>query len=197
MGKRKNNFLDGMAGGASARVWKSEVSHWRTDQALHVHLQMTSWEGRVTGEADTEGTHREEQGQESLWASLGTEHKGNFCFPGNKLFAQVGSLAICTAGSGLWFICQENDSSGKRTHFPENSCPSKGCSTDTTSQSSCVPAISLFSLLGLFTHSWRQAKTQGSALHVWGVPSCTCVVFQSGSVLPLTFDSIPELLWRN
>lgn len=171
-----------------------------TEEQIRLYTCICRWrpeKAEWTGEADIKGTHREEQGQESLWASLGTEHKGNFCFPGNKLFAQVVSLAICTAGLGLWFICQENDSSGKRTHFPENSCPSEGCSTDTTSQSSCVPAISLFSLLGLFTHSWRQAKTQGSALHVWGVPSCICVAFQSGSVLPLTFDSIPELLWRN
>lgn len=156
-------------------------------------LRRESGQGRQTQRGQT-GRSRVRRAFGHLWAR---STRGNFCFPRNKLFAQVGSLAICTAGSGLQFICQENDSSGKRTHFPENLCPSEGCSTDTTFQSSCVPAISLFSLLGLFTHSWKQAKTQGSAAHVWGVPSCIHVAFQSGSVLPLTFDSIPELLWRN
>lgn len=77
--------------------------------------------------------------------------------PGNKLFAQVRSLAICTAGLGLGFICQENDSSGKGTHFPENSGPPKCHSIDTTFQSGCLPAaVSLFSLLDLFnTHLAR------------------------------------------
>lgn len=149
IGKRKTTFQMGWQG-ASARVEEWGIPLFQNRLGSTHAFADDVLKGERTEETGTEGTHREEQGQESLWAYLGTEHKGNFCFPGNKLFAQgrVPGYLHC------WFrspVHLPNDSSGKRAHFPENLCPSEGCSTDTTFQSSCVPTISLFSLLGLFT----------------------------------------------
>ena len=54
---------------------------------------------------------------------------------GISCLLRSGPWLFAPAGSGLRFICQENGSSGERTHFPENCCPSEGYSTDTTFQS--------------------------------------------------------------